>query len=365
MKIPFRDHSGAEPEPAHALPELPADGFEGELTSALDELGRRVLPHEFDPAAILRRTARRRSCRLLTASAAAIAVVAGATAFAARPGHSPTPAAAPPTARRSASAGTDPLTVPAFFRTMPAGTSVGGFTELGATTFVASDDQTGTLSRVLQTDWSIAGADYTAQVSWFGGKPATTPQLSEGGTAVGTVNGHPAYFSTMPQRQLTFWTGSQGYATLIIFKQGEDDQSATTAELLNVARALDPTPAEAPMPFYVTGLGTAEVTAAGAGWVGMGIQDSAWGAYLMLTVDGRSYRINAGPGPALAPTPTGTLTTTGLVGAEETVDGLGISVTTSSGKQGSPDAPTAAQVLSHVTPLGVTRSNWTTDVIVK
>jgi hypothetical protein len=86
---------------------------------------------------------------------------------------------------------------------------------------------------------------------------------------------------------------------------------------------------------------------------------------IRLTIDGRSYEIDANPGPAVTPSATATETTGGESPVMETVDGVGISVSTDSGTSGSPSAPTLSQVLAHVTSLGTEQADWTTDVIAK
>jgi hypothetical protein len=348
------------------MPDPAFVGFDAELASALDDLGRRVRPREFDPDAILRSTARRRSARLLATSAAAVALVAGATAFAVRPGDVHGPTAAQPTAPSTTTAtggGTDPNVVPGLFRTTPVGGSANGFAQFGATTSSGMDlvtDGGGVRGWLVETDWTADGVDLTGRVSWLGPAPQITPPKGAG-SVVGTVNGHPAYDA---YHQLTFWSGAQGYATADIFKDGVVDQSATSADLLELARSLDTTPAEVPMPIRIAGLDVADVTNAGIHGNGPG-QGYPWGADIFIVVDGRSYQVDVVPGPANAPTPTGTQTTTGNVSAERTVDGLGITVTTGSGKQGSPQAPTPADVLAHITSLGSNPSDWTTNVIVR
>jgi hypothetical protein len=355
VNVPFPDASKDESplDPAR-------DGFEAELASAIDALSMKVRPREFDSQEILRRTARRRSIRLFTASGAALTAVAGVTAFAISPGDIPPPPAARPTFASSA-VGTDPLIVPGVFRTMPDGGIASGFTEFGATNYAAVLGGSGA-SRGVATSWSVNGVELTAQVSWFGDTPQTTLPV-DAGNVVGTVNARPAYVSDLPQRQLTFWSGPQGYATAIIFANGAVDQSATTDELLGVAKDLDTAPAAVPMPVRVSGLDPADVTGAQMGQVVPG--ETHWSGYLSLEIDGRSYHVDVIPGPAVAPTPTGTQTATGVAAAAETVDGLGITVTTDSGKQGSPEAPTTAQVLAHFTSLGADPSGWTTSVIVE
>ena len=342
------------------------EGFDAELAAALDEIGRRVRPREFDSPAILRRTARRRAGRMLAASAAAIAVVVGATAFATRPGSPAASADHKPTANAAAAAGTDPLVVPGYFRTSPDGGAANGFTQFGATTEALVNSMSPNPEmRSVQTDWTADGVELTAQVNWWGSSPQSAVSTYEAETPVGTVNGRTAYYDDAG-KQLTFWTGSQGYATALIFSDatGELDQSATADDLLAVARSLVVGSAEAPMPIRVTGLDSATVVYAGMGWFEPS-QSEPWYASLYLVVDGRQYQISAAPGPAVTPSPTGTFTTTGLLSAEKTVDGVGITVTTSSGKGGSASAPTVAQVLADVTSLGESPSGWTTNVMVK
>lgn len=344
------------------------DGFGVELATALNELGRQVRPREFDSHAILRRTAHRRIGRVLAASAAGIAVVVGATAFAVRPGATPPAANATQTSAANPSAvnGSDPLMVPAYFRTAPNGDAANGFTQLGATTYaVANDHGTSNNMQVVQTDWTVDGVDQTAEVIWLGDTTQTGPPAKEAETVVGDVNGRSAYYNA-PNKQLTFWTGAQGYATAVIFVDGTNNgpsMSATADDLLSVANSLVTTPAVVPMPLRVTGLDSATVIYAGMGSAVAG-QSEPWTAELNFVIDGREYDITALPGPAVTPSPTGTFTTTGLISADKTVNGLGIDVTTSSGKEGSASAPTAAQVLAHITSLGVAPSGWTTSVMV-
>jgi hypothetical protein len=294
-------------------------------------------------------------------------VVVGATAFAVRPGATPPPAnaALTSTANAAPGEGSDPLTVPAYFRMAPNGGVANGFTQLGATTYaVANDHGTSNNLQVIQTDWTVDGVERTAQVNWSGDTTQTAPPANQVETPIGTVNGYSAFYDA-PDNELSFWTGSQGYATAVIDLDGtnENDPSATSDDLLDVAKALVTKPAAVPMPFRVTGLDSAKVIYATMGWSSSG-QDEPWIAELNFVIDGREYDITALPGPAVTPSPTGTATTTGLISADKTVDGLGIDITTTSGKQGSASAPTAAQVLAHVTSLGVAPSGWTTGVLV-
>ena len=353
----------SEPEPmVNGLNEF--EGFDAELAAALEDLGRQVRPHEFDSHTIQRRTARRRSTRVLAASAAGIAVVAGASAFAV---HAGAPAASPvrtSAASGQAAAGTDPLVAPGYFRTAPNGGAANGFTQFGGTTLLENAFDTSPEQRVVATDWTADGNELSTQVNWYGKTPQTTPPTGKSETPVGTVNGRTAYYSA-PDRELTFWTGSQGYATASIVPSGatENYRPVTPEDLLSVARALVPAPVEVPMPIRVTGY-SATVTGAQMGWAIPG-QAEPWQAFLLLLIDGREYSISAAPGPAVTPSPVGTSESTGQVSAEKTVDGVGIVVTTNAGKSGSPSAPTVAQVLSHITSLGVSPSGWTTDVLVK
>ena len=341
------------------------EGFDAEVAAMLDGLGRQVRPHEFDPDTILRRTARRRAGRVLTASAAGIAVVVGATAFAA---HAGAPAATvthtTSAADGQAGTGTDPLVAPGYFRTSPNSGAANGFTELGGTTQVGLQNTSTSDNEFwsVTTDWTADGVELSARVEWFGDTPQTSPG-GQPGSVVGEVDGHPAYYSKY-LKNLTFWTGALGYATANIFtdSNGDLDQSVTSAELLSVADSLVPTAAPVPLPIRVTGLDSAQVTLADMGWLA-GDSTGPWNAYLRLQIDGASYDVTAIPGQPVTPTPTGKEKTTGEVSATKTVDGLGITVSTSSGNSGSD--PTAAQVLAHVTSLGVSPSGWTTSVLVK
>ena len=133
------------------------------------------------------------------------------------------------------------------------------------------------------------------------------------------------------------------------------------ADLLSVAEALAPTSAPVPLPIRVTGLGSTQVTRADLGWLSG--DPGPWNVDLRLEIHGASYDISAIPGQPVTPSPTGTDKTSGEVSATKTVDGLGITVSASTSNSAS--APTAAQVLAHVTSLGVSPSGWTTSVLVK
>jgi hypothetical protein len=373
VNLPAPDVSGPEFSPASTVGPDSLDGFDSfdaELASALEEIGGRALPHEFDSAAILRRTARGRSCRLLAGSATVLAVAVGAAVLAGGTGGG-NPAAAAASGRYAASAapatavGTDPLVLPGVFRTLPDGRTAIGYTEYGATGFFGmSGVGTGGYLREVQSTWRSAGVEYAAQVTWFGQSPVLEPG-AYAGSPVGTVNGRSAYLSDVPQRQLTFWTGSQGYATLIIFANGVTESSATSEDLLGTARSLSLESTAVPMPVRVSGLGSAVITGAGMGDALASNEGGSWAASLTLEVDGRSYMIDVIPGVAVEPTPTGTETSTGVLAATRTVDGIGITVTTFTDKEGSADAPTVAQVLAHVTALGTDPSGWTTDVLTR
>ena len=363
--LPDPDHA-AESEPtADGLKEF--EGFDAEVAAMLDGLGRQVRPHEFNADTILRRTARRRTSRVLASSAAAIAVVACATAFATRAGGPPaanvTHTAPAANSDAQAVTGTDPLIAPGYFRTAPNGAAANGFTQLGGTTQVGLENtsESGEFWSVT-TDWNSNGVELSASVDWFGGEQQTSPG-EEPGSVVGQVNGHPAYYNSSG-KNLTFWSGALGYATANIFtdSNGDVDQSATSAELLSVAEALAPTSAPVPLPIRVTGLGSAQVTLADMGWL-TGDANGPWNVDLSLEIHGASYDISAIPGQPVTPSPTGTDKTSGEVSATKTVDGLGITVSASTSNSAS--APTAAQVLAHVTSLGVSPSGWTTSVLVK
>jgi hypothetical protein len=383
VNLPTPDVSGPAPLPDPALDgsgERGLDGLDGldpfdaELASALAEIGGRVRPREFDSRAILRRAARGRSCRLLAGSAAVLAVAGGVTASFTRGGGDAAPVAAAVAASggqrapvSAVSAGLDPLTVPGVFRTMPGGHTANGFTQFGATGYVAmTGGGTSGYARSVMVSWNAGGVAYSAQVSWFGQQPATAlPTYA--GTAVSTVNGRTAYLSDIPQRQLTFWTGSQGYATEIIFANGITDASATADELLDVARSLDVTPTAVPMPVQIrqSGLESAEVVSVGVGNAFPSGPTAAWYATMTVETEGRDYLVSVVPGVAASPTPTGTEASTGELVATRTVNGLGITVTTDTDEKGSLDAPTVAQILAHVTALSADPSDWTTNVVVQ
>jgi hypothetical protein len=354
----------SEPEPmVNGLNEF--EGFDAELAAALEELGRQVRPHEFDAHTIQRRTARRRSSQVLAASVAGIAVVAGASAFAARAGTPAAPPAQTPTSSSQAVAGTDPLVAPGYFRTAPNGGAANGFTQFGGTTLLQNTFDTSSEQRMVLTDWTVDGDELSAQVNWYGKTPQTTPPTGKSETPDGTVNGRTAYYSA-PNHEVTFWTGSQGYATVSIVPSGTTENSRpdnTSDDLLSAARSLVPTPAKVPMPIRISGLDSATVASADMGWASPA-QPQPWYTFLVLLIDGKEYNISAAPGPAVTPPPAGTFAI-GQVSAEKTVDGVGIVVTTWSGKSGSPSAPTAAQVLADVTSLGMSPSGWTTNVMVK
>jgi RNA polymerase sigma-70 factor (sigma-E family) len=383
---PSGDAPSRPPDPApeperivsgpNALSEF--EGFDAELAAALAELGRQVRPHEFDSHTILRRTARRRYSRVLAASAAGIAVVVGASAFAALAGApAATPASALAASTQTAT-GTDPLVVPGYFRTSPNGGAANGFTRLGGTTRVSVDDTGQPYDETLSvaTDWTLHGTDLSARVQWFGNTRQSKPGYDPG-SAVGTLDGHDVYYNAH-LADLTFWTGARGYATAVVFTDstGRPDRSATGSELLSVARSLVTTPAEVPLPIRIIDLDSAKVTMAKMGWLASESTEP-WYACFTLEIDGRSYDVSVVPGQpaALEATGNGAGTTSGEVSASKTVNGLGITVSTSSGNGGSgrggsdnggsASAPTVAQVLSHIVSLGVSPSGWTTNVLVK
>jgi hypothetical protein len=346
-------------------------GFDAELAAALKELGDQAGPDEFDSRAIRRRTARRKTARVLASSAAALAVVAGATAFAAQRG----PATDAVVQSSSSAPGgpavndTDPLVVPGHFGTGPQGAS-----PLGSTVYQVNDRMTGIggvtslRAQDVQSEYAFGGTEYTVDVGMMGtdSLKAVTAEDPGGETVVGTVAGHPAYYDRF-LKSVVFWSGPQGYAQ--VYRLLGPLGNAALADpdpamLLGAAKAFDATPADLPLPLRITGLDSAQVTFATFSQADPG-SSSGWTMSIRLAIDGRSYEIDANPGPAVTPSATASDTTGGQYPAMETVDGIGISVSTDSGKSGSPSAPTLAQVLAHVTSLGTDPSGWTTDVFVK
>ena len=346
-------------------------GFDAELATALKDLGKQVGPDEFDSRAILRRTARRRTSRVLASSAAALAVVAGATAFAAQHGPA-TDVAVQPGSSASNGNGpvakdTDPLVLPGYFRATPAGGSA-----LGSTVYQVNARVTGaggvTSLRALdvQAEYSSGGTEYTVDVGMMGITSLATLNATEHAdyTVVGTVAGHPAYYDHVLQ-SVVFWSGSQGYAQVYRLVRPLGDAALTDSDptmLLGAAKAFHATPTDLPLPLRITGLDSAQVTFA---TFSQAPGSSAWTTSIRLAIDGRDYQIDANPGPAVTPSATATETTGGQFPVMETLNGVGISVSTDSGTSGSASAPTVAQVLAHITSLGTEPSNWTTDVIVK
>jgi hypothetical protein len=356
--------AGDEPAAASAF-----TGFDAELAAALKDLGEQAGPDEFDARAILRRTARRKTSQVLASAAAALAVVAGVTAFAAQHGPAVAVAVQPGS---SASGGpavgeTDPLILPGYFRAEAAGGAA-----LGSTVYQVNARLTGlggapTLrSRDVQTEYSSGGTEYTVDVGMMGTSSLAALNMVElrGSTVIGTVAGHPAYYDQFLQ-SVVFWSGSQGYAQ--VYRLVGPLGNAALADpdramLLGAAKAFDATPSDLPLPLRITGLDSAQVTFA---TFSQAPGSSSWTMSIQLGIDGRTYEVDANPGPAVTPSATATETTGGEFPAMETVDGVGISVSTISGTSGSPSAPTVSQVLAHVTSLGTDPSRWTTDVIVK
>jgi hypothetical protein len=374
--------AGSAPEGASADRPAPAprefEGFDAELAAALEDFGRQVRPREFDSRAILHRTARRRSRQVLGTSAAALAVVAGVTAFAAHV-QGPTAAGnavASTTSSQAATGGTDPLTVPGYFRTAPGGFTPAGFTAYGDTTALASGTPAdggylSTLVQDTQAGSASHGTVYALDVDWTGGYHAKVSDVTrDPGNVVATVNAHPAYYSPEAMT-LAFWAGpAQGYVQAYGWNVTQDYMGITDPTMLvHAAQALDTTSSAVPMPLRVTGLDSAQVLSASLGQTARD-PSYAWLADIRLKIDGRTYEISAKPGAAPSPSPAKTLAagtdsvvSVNFVSATKTVDGLGITVDTAAGDMGS--APTVSQVLAHVSSLGTDPSGWSTSVIVK
>jgi hypothetical protein len=348
-------------------------GFDAELAAALKDLGEQAGTDEFDAHAILRRTARRRTSRVLISSATALAVVVGATAFAAQHGSATGNAspASPSTSSAPAVNGTDPLILPGYLGTAdskpgsPFTYSVYGAFG-GATDYQPGVDSGIPEGRSAQDEFSYDGTEYTIDVGTTGIYDSVPKEVSAGGqsTVVATIDGRPAYLSYF-RNDLAFWTGPQGYALLAGFVGLMGNKGITNpAVLIAAAKAFDATPVAVPLPLRITGLDSAQVSSASIGQRNL---DSAypWSVLIDSVIDGRRYQINATPGLVTIPWAPGKRGTTGEVWATKMADGVGIAVTTVPAAGGSPSAPTVAQVLAHVTSLGTEPSKWTTAVIVK
>ena len=386
----------ADPAGEPAVGEEPAaqfefTGFDADLAAALKDLGKQAGSDEFDSRAILRRTARRKTSQVLGTAVAGLAVVAGATVFATHAGPiaaanaaaTATTTASSPLAPGSGSA--DPLTVPGYFRTAPGGSTPVGYSAYGATSSLTAypgsegGNYVNMVFRDAQAGSGAGGTEYSVSVGWTGGyAPNVTDIPHEGAhTLVGTVNGHPAYYSA-DRHSVAFWTGSaQGYGLVSGWVVGQSLTLITDpAVLLYAARAFDTAPVAVPLPLRVSGLDdsakaiSASFSQAAPGAVSASLVQgsagaSSWYVEIGLQIDGRTYHITANPGPAVTP-PTPSLVKLdegSLVSATKTVDGLGIMVSTASTASGSPSAPTVAQVLAHITSLGTDPSGWTTNVI--
>ena len=367
----FPSDSAGEPAVAdEPAAEFAFTGFDAELAAALKDLGDQVGPDEFDSRAIRRRTARRGTTRVLASSAAALAVVAGVTAFAAQHGPAKVGTAQVSSSTSSGPAvkDPDPLVVPGHFGTEPKDGS-----PLGSTVYQANARMTGiggvTSLRAMdvQTEYSSGGTEYTVDVGLMGSDSLAALRVDmRGSTVVGTVAGHPAYYNRF-MGSVVFWAGSQGYAQ--VYRLDGPLGNAALADsdstmLLGAAKAFVATPSDLPLPLRITGLDSAEVIFASYSQVDPG-SSARWTVRIRLTIDGRTYEIDANPGPAVTPSATASETTGGEFPAMKTVDGVGISVSTDSGTSGSPSAPTVAQVLAHVASLGTDQADWTTDVIIK
>jgi hypothetical protein len=203
----------ADDEPAA---EVEFTGFDAELAAALKDLGEQVGPDEFDSRAILRRTARRKTSRVLASSAAVLAVVAGVTAFATQHGPAVAVTVQPGSSVSGSPAveNTDPLVLPGYFGAEPAGGSPIGSTVYQVNArMTAAGGVTSLRAQDVQTEYSSGGTEYTVDVGLTGITSLAVLNATEhgGDTVVGTVAGHPAYYNRFLS-SVIFWAGSQGYA---------------------------------------------------------------------------------------------------------------------------------------------------------
>jgi hypothetical protein len=367
---PAGEEPAAQSEAQSAL-----TGFAAELAAAMKEVGEQAGPDEFDSRAILRRTARRRTSQVLGTAAAALAVVAGATAFAVQRGPTvavaaqPSPVAVqsgPSTSSGPALGKTDPLVLSGHI-----GTQAAGGSPLGSTVYDVSAQETGaggvTSLRMwrVQTTYSSGGTKYTLNVDMLGITSTAVFKKDAFGMdndVIGTVNGHPAY-SNRGLHSVDFWSGPLGYAR--VYTDDSPLGNVSMAEpnvtmLLGAAKAFVASPSDLPLPLRIAGVNIGEVWSAG---FDQAPGSSSWTMRIMLTIDGRSYEIDANPGPAITPSATASATTGGEYPAMEMVNGIGISVSTYTGTHGSASAPTVSQLLARITSLGTDPSNWTTDVL--
>jgi hypothetical protein len=362
LSDPTGGQAAAGDEPAAGLG---FTGFDAELAAAMKHLGAQAGPEEFDSGAIRRRVGRRKTARALVSSVAAVAVVGGVTAFAAQ--HGPAAAsgvvpASPNVSGNPAGHGTDPLVLPGYIGAQPAGVP-----PLSSAVYLVDSRLTGIgVSQDVQSAYSFGGTEYTMDVMMMGVKSLSELPSGEldGYTAIGTVAGHTAYRTMQPS--VLFWSGPQGYAEVYQVDKplGNANLTYNAALLLGAAKAFVGKVVDVPLPVRITGLDSAQVNYALITQADPGTSHG-WTVAIRLTIDGRSYEIDANPGPVVTPSATASDTTGGEYPAMETVDGIGISVSTDSGTSGSPSAPTVSQVLAHVTSLGADPSAWTTDVVVK
>ena len=309
-----------------------------------------------------RRLVRRRARRRVAGAVTGLAAVGLVAAFLPSDGRT---TAAPATASQSptATAGTqvtsvDPLLQSAAFGWLPP-----------QDTIVSYEHNPPVRRQPYGENDSASDANFDYQVDLFTeeGPGVSLEEHTVGMTRIGPINGHEAYESTK--------TGNMGltkvYVDIILQSPSGQWISLETNNLsaqvaLRIARSLVFTPAQRPLPIWLSGPLAASSTSAAAQLM------LSQGAFKQASVD---IAVSKGVIAQITVTPAGGATQSGPVTASENVRGLHISLTLNkNGDQGSSFSSvpadsgamplgSATAYLAYITPFGSNPADWPTGLL--